>query len=359
MKIDLATYGQGENSVLVVNRAIATGLRDAGLLRDDLTPPLNPGVNWEGVATMADRWRPGADAIVCQASISLPLMQRVAKESPKTKIILQRDSTHCRWWKRLVEEEQDRFGIKWSVYGGGLLEREMAEYEIADTITVLSHWVEGTFIEQGFDDKVVHVGPQTFDRDKWPVAKYVTDWTKGKRFRVMFAGQTGLRKGLFYLLEAWKRLGLPNGELLIAGVPESPCQELHDEIRRQIADTPNCTALGFVDIRKMPDLYADCHVLCIPSIEEGSTMTGLEALSVGRPVIATPNAGIDVLEHNVNGFVVEPRSWEAIADAIAYYHDNPDLWSMHAMNAPNSVDGCDVPEFGKRYVERIVEALTE
>lgn len=353
MRADLYTYGEGENSVLVVNRAIMTGLRDAGLLRHDRSPPLNPGVDWDAVSRMPESVTPGADIAVCQAAVSLEVLKRIREVSPSTRIVLQRDSTHCRWWKALVEQEQEKFGIRWPVYGGGLLDREMAEYEMADRITVLSRWVAWTFEQEGLGDKVIYVGPQCFDRPKWPRAP----WASG-RLRVLFAGQTGLRKGLFHLLEAWRRIGLWDSELIVAGVPEPSCPALAAEVERRIAGTPGCRGLGYVDLRRMPALYASCHVLCIPSVEEGSTMTGLEAMSVGRPVIATPSAGIDVLEHGRNGLLVDSGSWEPLAAALLWAHANPEALRAMGEVAAGSVGGCDVPEFGARYVQRVVESLS-
>ena len=342
---------------MIVNRAIATGLREAGLLRRDLTPPLRPekgGVDWEGVAAMRGKVEPGADAVVCQAGVSLEVMERVRAVDPGATIFLQRDSSHCRTWRDLMLREMDRFGIRWEVYGGGLLEREEREYELADRITVLSGWVRGTFEEHGLGEKVVYVGPQTFDRAQWPAMPP----PQGRMFRVLFAGQTGLRKGLFYLLEAWKRLSLRDAQLLVAGMPEPSCPELSREVARRVADTPSCVSLGFVPMHKMHGLYASCHVLCIPSIEEGSTMTALEALSTGRPVVASTQAGVDVLEHGVNGFLVEPGEWEPIADALAWYAEHRDVWREHSEAAPEAVRECDVPRFGRRYAENLLGVLS-
>ena len=359
MKIDTYTYGLGDNSVLIVNRAIVEGIRNAGHLRTDHTPALmQHGIDWDSVGRMPDEVEPGADIAVCQASISLEVMKKIREISPETLIVVQRDSSHCNWWKKLVEAEQKKYGIFWDVYGGGLLERENAEYELADKITVLSKWVQSTFETEGLNDKVVHVGPQTFDHEKWPLRPMQRKWDDKKdKFRVLFAGQTGLRKGMFYLLDAWKNLMLPNAELLIAGLPENPSKELAREINKRVDETPNVIAMNYVPLNSMADLYAKCHVLCIPSIEEGSTMTGIEAMSVGRPVIATFSAGIDILRHLENGVEIESGSWEAIVDAIGFYHSNYDAWTQHAVEASRSVEECSIEKFGERYVKRLEEMV--
>jgi len=307
---------------------------------------------------MRDKVTPGADIAMCQASVTLEVMNRLKEVAPSTKIFLQRDSSHCQEWHDQVHAEMDKFDIQWTAYGDELLNREKEEYRLADRITVLSHWVKSTFEKHGLGDKVVYVGPQTFDRHKWPAMPP----PQGRIFKVLFAGQTGLRKGLIYLLQAWRRLCLRDAQLVIAGVSEpagDTSNKLNKWMNQQIKDTPSCTALGFVPLAKMANLYAECHVLCLPSVEEGSSMTVLEAMSVSRPVIASTHAGADILKHGENGFLVEPRSWEQIADSIAWYYDHRDDWAKHSKSAADSVDDCDIESFGKRYVARMKEAYDE
>jgi len=359
MKVDTFTYGLGENSVLVVNRAIVHGIRDAGILRYNHSPDLDKGsVDWTGVSKMKDKVTAGADVAMCQAGVSLEVMNRLKEAAPSTRIFLQRDSSHAQEWHDQVHQEMERFGIHWTAYGDGLLQRETEEYRLADRITVLSRWVQSTFEKHGLGDKALYVGPQTFDLAKWPHRPPVG----GGVFKVLFAGQTGFRKGLWYLLEAWRRLRLADAQLVIAGVSEpagDSANELNSWINQQVKDTPACTALGFVPLAKMANLYAECDVLCLPSVEEGSSMTVLEAMAVGRPVIASTHAGADILRHGENGFLVEPRSWEQIADSIDWYHGNRVVWREHCEEAARSVRGLDVPDFGRRYVERMTEAYKQ
>jgi len=64
---------------------------------------------------------------------------------------------------------------------------------------------------------------------------------------------------------------------------------------------------------------ADCVVL--PSYyREGTPKTLLESASSAKPIITTDNVGCrDVVDHGVNGYLCEPRSFEDLADKIEMF----------------------------------------
>jgi glycosyltransferase involved in cell wall biosynthesis len=62
---------------------------------------------------------------------------------------------------------------------------------------------------------------------------------------------------------------------------------------------------------------ADTHVFVLPSYREGTPRTVLEAMATGRPVITTDAPGCrETVIDGENGFLVPPRSAEALADAM-------------------------------------------
>jgi glycosyltransferase involved in cell wall biosynthesis len=61
---------------------------------------------------------------------------------------------------------------------------------------------------------------------------------------------------------------------------------------------------------------ADCTCYVLPSYREGMPRTIMEAMAVGRPVIATDVPGCrDAIEHGVTGWLVPPRDVGALAEA--------------------------------------------
>ena len=67
-----------------------------------------------------------------------------------------------------------------------------------------------------------------------------------------------------------------------------------------------------------------CRLL--PSDRDGIPNVLVEAMAAGAPVVATAVSGIpELVEHEVNGLLVEPDDPQALADALLRLHDDPEL----------------------------------
>lgn len=68
------------------------------------------------------------------------------------------------------------------------------------------------------------------------------------------------------------------------------------------------------------------HVVVLPSWREGVPTALMEAMSMGRPCIATDVPGCrEVVRDGQNGFLVAPRNAPALADACLKFLNNPEL----------------------------------
>lgn len=69
--------------------------------------------------------------------------------------------------------------------------------------------------------------------------------------------------------------------------------------------------------RDLPGIYADLDVVALSSVNEGTPVTLIEAMSAGVPVVATAVGGVpDLLRHGARGGLVPPGDPEALAAAI-------------------------------------------
>jgi glycosyltransferase involved in cell wall biosynthesis len=76
----------------------------------------------------------------------------------------------------------------------------------------------------------------------------------------------------------------------------------------------------------MPAVYAQCHIVCLPSYREGLPKALLEAASCARAIVATNVPGCrDIVRDGDNGLLVEARDAKALAGALARLLSNPKL----------------------------------
>ena len=66
-------------------------------------------------------------------------------------------------------------------------------------------------------------------------------------------------------------------------------------------------------------------IFCLPSLQQGLGVMMLEAMALGRPVIASGVGGVvSVLEDNVTGLIVPPSDSRSLADRIIELLQNRD-----------------------------------
>ncbi|NWJ48302.1 MAG: glycosyltransferase family 4 protein [Chloroflexi bacterium] len=155
----------------------------------------------------------------------------------------------------------------------------------------------------------------------------ITELTDGK-LNILFVGRfSERRKGLKFLLRAYNtvKMQIPNARLVIVGKGETKGYQNYLN-RNGIKDV---VFTGFVPDEMLPRYYRSCHVFCAPSIGgESFGIILLEAMASGLPVIASDIPGYaSVLQHGLQGLLVEPRNREALALSLVHLLADSDLRS--------------------------------
>jgi glycosyltransferase involved in cell wall biosynthesis len=133
---------------------------------------------------------------------------------------------------------------------------------------------------------------------------------------LMFVGALGRDKGVDVLLKARRKMR-KRAPLVLIGTPR--------------ADTPRIDDPEVVVARNVPSAqvmasWIRASVAVVPSvIREGMGQVAIEAMLVGRAVVASDVGGLrDVVEHGVTGLMVPPGDPEALAVALDSLLDNPE-----------------------------------
>jgi glycosyltransferase involved in cell wall biosynthesis len=143
------------------------------------------------------------------------------------------------------------------------------------------------------------------------------------KFTVLSVCRFYPRKRLDVLLRAARllRQSIPRLEIRIAG--DGPEYKRLQTVCRDLDLDAVVRWIGNITISRLAEEYNRCDVFCLPSVQEGFGIVFLEAMAAGKPVVAARAAAVpEVVRH---GILVEPESVEALADAIAGLHRDPDL----------------------------------
>jgi spore coat protein SA len=167
---------------------------------------------------------------------------------------------------------------------------------------------------------VLHHGVETYRRT--PIVEGL-----GKRpLRLIYVGRINPVKGLHVLLRAISNI-TPSStwQLDIVGQPVTKKEHrYHRKLLAQGSLLP-VSWHGQKTHEEVGQLIAQSDVLVLPSIcLEAFGLVVPEALSTGRPVIATRCGGPEeIIDHGINGLLVEPGNSKDLEDAIRNLVINP------------------------------------
>lgn len=132
------------------------------------------------------------------------------------------------------------------------------------------------------------------------------------------------RKGHDMVIQALPRVRqrVPKATYLVVG--EGPDRRRLQTLAAELGVGDRVVFAGTVPAAVLPRLYALCDVFVMPSREEpescnveGFGLVFLEANACGRPVVGGRSGGVeDAVIDGVTGFLVDPRSPEAISEAV-------------------------------------------
>lgn len=283
---------------------------------------VRPGPPTMASAFLADglwsRWIPRCDVYHGWMGLSVACFRAAKRQGAVT--LLENAGRHPRHWHMAGVEECRRFGIhpreRSTVLPRMLIRRIKKEYELCDRIVVPSNIAYQSFAEFGLADKVAIV-PTGVDTEFFTPAQAAKPDDK---FRVCFVGRVELAKGAGYLLRAWKRLALPNAELVLVGSVKPEMNAL----MREYADTSVRTT-GIVPPAVLAEIYRESDLFVFPSVNEGLAQVLLEAMASGLPIVASDySGGSDLITDGKEGFIVPVRDVDRLVDSILWCYQHRD-----------------------------------
>jgi glycosyltransferase involved in cell wall biosynthesis len=222
-------------------------------------------------------------------------------------------------------------------------------YRHADAIAAYGEHVAA--YAKGHGARNIHIAPQAVDPAFWTAR--TSERPAG--LNALYIGRMEREKGVFVLLEAWRRAGLePPGATptLIGG-----------DVSR--APQRGITFAGHLPPGEVRNFLSAASVVVVPSIatrafREPWGLVVNEAMHQQLPVIATDAVGAvagGLVRHERNGLVVPNGNAPALADALVRLHRDPALGPRLGANGARDV-GAFTPEAWAAGMAEAVESTT-
>jgi glycosyltransferase involved in cell wall biosynthesis len=167
------------------------------------------------------------------------------------------------------------------------------------------------FVPHAVDNSRYMADPDTKDA-------LAREWRKQLNIRdnevvFLFAGKFMMLKNLFLLIQAFKKLEVPDVKLILAG------SGILEKVLHTLAgDDPRIVFLGFQNQSEMPILYRLSDVFVLPSTSETWGLGINEAMASGCAIICSDQVGCapDLVKNNENGFVVSASEDDELVKAM-------------------------------------------
>lgn len=270
--------------------------------------PNDPAIN-RLVVRDFDRWaaRRLSDerVVVALSSFATGTLSKATRMGATT--VCDRGSWHILEQQRVLSEEASTWNWPSTRFDPWLIERELAEYENATTVTVPSEPARRSFLRRGMPSSRVAKVPYGVDTRKYRRAD--TDARDNRR--VICVGHIGLRKGHQYLVPAYRRVRRPDSSLVLIGDAPRATVDLLGDLGRDISVMGTMSRDGVATELRRSGIFA------LASIEEGLALVIGQAMAAGLPVVASEATGAEeLITDGVEGFIVPTGDGDRLAEAL-------------------------------------------
>jgi len=152
--------------------------------------------------------------------------------------------------------------------------------------------------------------------------------------RLLYLGRLSSEKGVDLALDALAQITgrYPHVHLLIAGDGQE--RTALEEQAIELGLAPVVDFVGWVAPDAVPALLNTATMVLMPSRSEALPLVALQAAMMARPVVGMEVGGLpEVVAHGETGLLVKPQDSQALAEAIVFLLDRPDVATQMGLTA--------------------------
>ncbi len=193
-------------------------------------------------------------------------------------------------------------------------------YEAFDYIITPSNFVKNKIAEEKKNLKNIVTLPNFIDIEQ--------SNNTGNSYEnyALYSGRLSEEKGIINLVNAFK--SITSGKLYIAG--DGPEKEKIEHIIKENKLEDRIKLLGYLNKNQMRESLEKCKFLILPSIwYENCPFSIIEALTIGKPVVASNIGGIpELIENGKNGYLYKYDNIEELKNKIETMFNSADYEKM-------------------------------
>ena len=298
-----------------------------------------------------------AQTVVAYEGFALPAFE--AATSHGAQKLLNYPVAHHRLRRAIRDEELERepaFAVTWPGFGDwgpGHEQRLDDEIEQCDAVLLGSDFAASSFVAAGVPAHKLRVVPYGVDLATFRPGQAPPPQ---QPFRAVYAGQLTQRKGLSYLLRAWRGFAQGRdpasvsltlvGSIVGSATPLAPFEHLFQHVPHQTREA-------------LAERYRQAHVFVFPTLVEGMPLVVLEAMACGLPVIVTANGPAGIVRDGVDGFIVPQRDPQAVQEKLELLHRDPERRAAMGRNAAQRALAYSWQAYAEGVMRQIAAPRTE
>jgi len=308
---------------------------------------------WAARSVLRESW----DAVVAFSGVAEETF-RGLRDRPTFRV-LQRGSAHIAEQKRILDEEAVRVGRPIETPSDWMVAREQREYELSDSIHVLSGFAERSFQERGIaPGKVFRLGlgvdTAGFQVDAETVAERCRRILSKAPLRVLNVGTFCCRKGAYDWRSIVERLQGGRFHFRFVGSVAVDATRLREQMNGQAefrSKRPQS---------ELPEEYRWGDVFVLPTLEDGFAVVLNQTLAAGMPLITTTNCGgPDLIREGESGWVVPIRDPDAIVNRLQFLEANREVLEAAVRTVAGTAPFFDWAETARLAEANIVSGVRE
>ena len=184
----------------------------------------------------------------------------------------------------------------------------------------------------------------------------IEEFCDGK-LNILFVSRLEKRKGIMYLLKAYKRVKkeIPQSRLIVVGPGNrSRYKEWVNEMKLN-----DVVFVGYISAADLVRYYYTADIFCAPATgQESFGIVLLEAMAAGKPIVASNIPGFaSVLTHGVEGLLVPPKDEEELAHTLISLLRDQDLRQQMGSAGRNKAEKHSWESIAQRTTDYYLESL--